>query len=129
GPSGVAPTDFSWTWTDAAYVGDASGAPGSDPLAADEYAASFAAPEIGFYDVAYRFGIDPSGEQWTYCDRDGSANGYASAQAGALEVAPAGATLDACRLVGPGSIDAVLGAPTPAVTASVTVAGVTDGAG
>ncbi len=84
-------TDTSWSWTDAVanagYV-----ASGNDE---DEYQGELTTPPASGspYDFAYRFSGD-GGATWTYCDgtngaSDGSADGYQTANAGALVSNPA----------------------------------------
>jgi hypothetical protein len=51
----------------------------------DEYLAPIAVAQPGSYDFAYRFTGD-GGRSWTYCDRDGSDDGYQLASAGHLLV-------------------------------------------
>ena len=46
-----------------------------------------AVPNTGIYDVAGRFSLD-DGISWTYCDLDGSANGYSASTAGHVTVIP-----------------------------------------
>lgn len=127
GPAGEPPTADGWTWSDAAYHADV---PGLDPqvLANDEYAGTLTVAATGTYDVAYRFSLD-AGATWTYCDLDGSTNGYASAQAGVLVVAPPAVGPDWCRFEGPSPVDVVLGEATPVLRGRVFVEGVTSGAG
>ena len=55
-----------WTWTDAAY--------NTDVGYNDEYLASFAMADPGYFGVAYRFSGD-AGSSWTYCDAGGSGPG------------------------------------------------------
>jgi hypothetical protein len=126
GPMGVSPTRMDWTWTRATYDADAPGPDGS-PHGSDEYQATLTVAAPGLYDVAYRFSID-EGAHWVYCDRDGSSNGYSSAQAGALTVAVT-ADIDGCWYDGPSAENVVLGDSTPPLHGRVVVAGVTDGAG
>ncbi len=75
------------TWTAASYLNDAT--------TQDRYTATITAPATaGTYDVAYRFKY--ANGAYTYCDLDGSANGYSSANACVLTVgAPA---VSACNL-------------------------------
>lgn len=95
GPRGSNPTGNDlWQWTSAltnpGWNGQQRGEPNND-----EYQASI---DVGFinngdYDLAYRFTLD-DGETWTYCDLDGSPNGYSPAQAVDLTIAG-----DPCRNV------------------------------
>jgi len=91
GPQGGDPAGASWHWVVAAYNVDADGLVPGD-LANDEYMATLTPAALGTYDVAYRFSAD-NGLSYKICDRDGSDNGYSSAQAGTLVVvAPDGGT-------------------------------------
>ena len=95
GPDGSDPNgNPSWVWVDAAFNVDA----GNN----DEFVASLLPEAVGEYDYAYRYSTS-DGRAWVYADRDGIANGYDPAQAGALTVtassdttapaAPAGLTV------------------------------------
>ncbi|MGI5862226.1 MAG: hypothetical protein ACOX6T_09230 [Myxococcales bacterium] len=87
-------TDSAWTWLDASF--------NEDKGANDEYMAQLALAE-GAYAYAYRFRYQ--GGEWTYCDLDGSNNGFDPAQQGSLTVQSAPPpTVGWCRLqVVPGS--------------------------
>jgi hypothetical protein len=78
GPVGADPTsDFaSWCAFPMEYDGEREGA--------DLYRGSACMSQEGEYDWAVRFSLD--GAQWTYGDRDGSANGYSPSQSGKLQV-------------------------------------------
>ncbi len=84
GPPDSDPQGVGWRWIDARanldYDGDAEGEP-----EADEYRADFPAPALGLYALAYRFSRD-GGDTWTYCDADGSENGYDPGESGDLTV-------------------------------------------
>ena len=86
GPVGSAPS--TWTnWQAATFAGDA--------LFFDKYSKAIAAPATaGTYDVAYRYRYQT--KPYVYCDQDGSANGYQTAQAAKLTVA--NAAISACKL-------------------------------
>ena len=91
GPDGSAPDgNGDWLWT-AATANGAWDAAVAEELGRDEYLASFAVSTPGSYDLAFRFSMD-QGATWTYCDgpagfgADGSEDGYAPADAGALIV-------------------------------------------
>ncbi len=75
GPVGADPATF--TWTDASYV--------NTIMNNAEYMASLSVSQVGNYDYAYRFSVS-AGAVWTYCDIDGSTNGYSSASAGKLTI-------------------------------------------
>jgi len=85
-PLGVAPDAASWVWIPAVYQGDVDGFAFGD-LARDEYVAALTVAQAGAYTTAYRFSVD-GGLSWTYCDLDGSANGFQADQAGLLLVSP-----------------------------------------
>jgi hypothetical protein len=127
GPPGESPASEAWRWVAASYNVDVDGLASGD-LANDEYTAALTVAEAGSYDVAFRFSAD-EGATWTYCDRDGTENGYSSAQAGALIVEPAGGGVDWCRFEGPSPVDVLLGQATPVLRGRVYHAGVTPGAG
>lgn len=74
GPRGTSPASPSWNWVPASFNMQL----GND----DEYAAALVVLLPGDYDYAFRFGY--YGSAWVYGDLDGSANGYAAAQAGML---------------------------------------------
>nr|MDA3863710.1 hypothetical protein [Deltaproteobacteria bacterium] len=78
--------DDSWTWFSTYYNGDYDGLTVGD-LANDEFAGSMDATILGPFDYAYRFSLD-GGLSWTYCDLDGSDNGYQFDQAGVMTVLP-----------------------------------------
>jgi hypothetical protein len=137
GPTGTDPgSSAQWSWTDAVFSADAGS--GDDQ---DEYVASLTVGAAGDYDYAYRFARagDPPGA-WLYCDLDGSDNGYASAQAGALTVSgptaltltdvtpPRGAVLggDAVTLTGTGFTASTTVSFGPTVTSSVTLVSATE---
>ena len=90
GPDGSNPEgNAAWAWTEGNgnFNYDGAGTPDAD---LDEYRAAASPPVApGRYDYAWRFTVD-QGATWTYCDRDGSQNGYAVGQAGDLlvELAP-----------------------------------------
>ncbi|HCF60162.1 MAG TPA: hypothetical protein DFS52_19470, partial [Myxococcales bacterium] len=80
--------DNAWTWLAASFH--------EDKGANDEHLAQLAVAE-GDYAYAYRFRYQ--GGAWTYCDLDGSNNGYDPAQQGSLTVRDAPPpTVDWCRL-------------------------------
>ncbi len=73
------PQVTTWAWS------TSTATPGwNDASGFDEYGGSVT-PPIGSYDVAARFSGD-GGRTWTYCDTDGSQNGYQVANAGHLDV-------------------------------------------
>lgn len=78
GSPGSDPSSFVWS-------ADASYNPGHTADDNDEYQVSFAPPSAGTFEYAYRFSGD-GGDTWTYCDLDGSTDGYDTADAGVLTV-------------------------------------------
>jgi len=85
GPTGVYPGNEAWVWYQGApnTVWDAQEA---GAVGTDEYQATvFCPPQAGEYEFVFRFS-DDGGTTWTYCDIDGSANGFSPAQAGDLTV-------------------------------------------
>ncbi len=95
------PTASDFTWTDAAYLGDADGATPGD-LARDSYSGAVRLPGATSaspvsYTLAVRFSGD-SGATWTIGDRDGSGNGLQASQLSVITVVkPA---IDWCKLGG-----------------------------
>jgi len=85
GLSGVAPDDVNWFWYPAEpntlWDAAAERAVGSDEYQGDVFCPGVA----GEYDFAFRFS-DDGGQTWTYCDTDGSGNGFDSARTGDLTV-------------------------------------------
>jgi hypothetical protein len=68
-----------WNWLDADHNADHTGDEN------DEYEASIAPLSVGEYFYAYRFSVD-DGATWTYCDLDGSDNGFSTTERGELFV-------------------------------------------
>lgn len=78
GPDGSDPADNSeWVWVDAQFNVNV----GND----DEYMASLLPEATGTFDYAYRFSTT-GGRDWVYADLDGTSDGYAPEDAGALTV-------------------------------------------
>ncbi len=116
GPAGTdGSTDGSWTWAAATFNKDASNN--------DEFLGAISATQ-GNYGYAYRFRYKQGA--WTYCDLDGSTNGYAKAQQGALTVNAPVALWSQLRglVAGVENVGAQV-----KVEAEVFVAGLTDKAG
>jgi len=86
GPDGSDPSsdDTGWSWFDGAPTADWDDAatPGADGWSADVVSTDAA----GTFDVAARVSAD-GGQTWTYCDANGSADGYNAVDAGELTVA------------------------------------------
>lgn len=89
GPAADAPEGGTWTWAAAAYNVEVTGG-------GEEYRAKLTGPAPGTYAYAYRFRYQ--GGAWTYCDLDGSGNGYDAAQAGALNAVSNAAAISSCKL-------------------------------
>lgn len=107
GTQGTQPSTWT-TWTAATWDSDAM-------MDFDAYRGSFTAPSmVANYDVAFRFQVGSNA--FVYCDRDGSQNGYSSAQASRLLVS--NAVLSACQLIMPSGFSIESGSP---LTASVSV--------
>ena len=82
GPDGSDPTSSpGWSW-----VPMTSNSAFTDPNN-DEYQGTLIAPDAGAYDYLTRFSLD-GGRGWLYCDTDGSLNGLAASEHGALTVTP-----------------------------------------
>ena len=81
GPASADPSQDpgSFVWTDASYN------TGHTNDNNDEYIASVVVAAAGTYGYAFRFSGD-GGSTWTYCDRDGTDNGFQPAQMGQLTV-------------------------------------------
>jgi len=77
GATGGDPSTF--TWTSATYN------PGHTTDDNDEYQATITPTASGTFDYAYRFSGD-GGSSWTYCDLNGSSDGYDPSQSGVLTV-------------------------------------------
>ncbi|MEO0813416.1 MAG: hypothetical protein AAFY60_11175, partial [Myxococcota bacterium] len=77
----------SWVWTRAApnpgWDGTSSGEPNND----EWFVTANSPPEVGEYDVAFRFSVD-QGRTFLYCDggAPGSSDGYSAGDAGRLIV-------------------------------------------
>jgi len=121
GPAGSDPTtDASWVWTDAVYNVDAD-------EVNDEYMANLTVAQAGQYDYAYRVN---GGGDWTYCDLNGSDDGYSTDQAGKLTVQDQSEPMVGwCILQWPATLDGQIGADTDPVFGRVFAEGVTEGPG
>ncbi len=82
GPDGSDPAvDAGWTWIDASPNAGYPG-PGAEANN-DEYFASLTVPTVGEYDYAFRFSGD-NATTYTYCDLNGTDDGYSSEEAGQM---------------------------------------------
>ncbi len=114
GSGAVGSAPATWTnWSAAAYVNDAN--------QADRYNATLTSPSTpSAVDVAFR--VQVGARPFVYCDRDGSTNGYQSAQAARLT--SAAALIDACKLEAVSAFNLPSGAPLT-ITARTSINGVT----
>lgn len=126
GPVGETPIAPAWSWANAGYIGDASGPQGA--LARDRYEGTVRSLDAGVFDLAARVSLD-AGRTWTYCDRDGAANGYSSAQAARLSVSAEAGGVDRCQFLAPARVDVVLGEVSPVLRGEIYEAGITPGVG
>lgn len=85
GPVGSPPDIGEWTWIPASANPNWDGSIIAGALNDDEYVATLSVPNVGNYDFAYRFSYD-AGNVWTYCDTNGSTDGYQTANAGDLTI-------------------------------------------
>lgn len=84
GPDGTDPaSNPAWVWVDATFNTDA----GNN----DEFQGSLLPEVVGTFDYAYRYSTT-AGRDWLHADLDGTGNGYAASQAGALTVLSSGDT-------------------------------------
>ena len=122
GPAGVDPSSNpgGFSWNAAAYNGDHF----DDNN--DEYQTTITENTEGDYKYAYRFSID-SGANWTYCDLDGTDNGFSTDQEGSLTVGNAVLNIDWCNLHWPAETNTQPATPTGEVYGRVYVDGVTGG--
>lgn len=129
------PAAADFTWTDAAYSGDADG-PALGDLLRDVYKgdvmlAGATAMSSKEYRLAARFSTD-NGATWVLADRDGVANGFNETQIAKLRVSRP--PVDWCKLGGeifeaPPQVSVKLGKPGPVIYAQVYKMGVTQSAG
>lgn len=120
GPDGADPTSApgDFNWTDASHNPDFEGDN-------DEYQATLSPPNEGQFDYVYRFSGD-GGDSWSYCDRDGSDNGFQPDQAGDLTVQPSESVdIGWCNLQHPPEMSVAAGQQTPTVYGRVYVDGCT----
>jgi hypothetical protein len=123
GPPGTHPgTDPGWIWVPAGYN---SGGPEENN---DEYIAQFTPGSPGSYDYAFRF--SRSDGPWTYCDLNGTDDGYSSSFAGDMTVSgEATGLVDWCTLQYPPATQTTVGVDTELIFGRVFVEGSTAGAG
>ncbi len=123
GPSGTHPgSDPGWQWTTAQY--NPEGPAGNN----DEYMVSFLPTSAGDYDYAFRFSFQNG--PWTYCDLNGTDDGYSSDFAGKMKVTGEGEGLvDWCNLQYPLQTETMVGVETELIFGRVYLEGSTPGAG
>lgn len=90
GPIDSLPGDGGWQWPKNLAIGPApdwteADLPDESLRGSDVYRATLNGAPAGTYDTAWRFSSD-GGATWTYCDLDGSHNGYNLSAAGRLWV-------------------------------------------
>ncbi len=96
GPDGVDPEGSDeWTWQVAEPNPGWNGFDFDEPNN-DEWQRELVAPALGAWDYTFRFSVD-DGRTWRYCDADGTDNGYAAEQAGALMVGAAACEPNPCN--------------------------------
>lgn len=115
GPSGVMPDQSSWTWQAASPNVPVTGG-------GLEFQSRLPASTEGTYAYAFRTRLGATGA-WTYCDLDGSGNGFSTTQAGVFTVTPF--NFNECRLQFPTSLTSYEGRPTGLVFGQVFAPGVT----
>lgn len=116
GPGGVQPDQSSWTWQNTAFNVPTQMGGGA------EYQAALPASPQGTYAYAFRARLGTTGT-YTYCDLDGSQNGFQTNQAGVYTVAPFSFT--ECRIQFPASLSGYEGRVSDPIFAQVFAPGVT----
>ncbi len=117
-----ASTDPNWGWKTATFQSDESFTGG------ELFAATFAPAYQGNRAVSFRYSTN-SGQSWTYCDLDGSQNGYAQAQQAPLTVGNTD-DINYCKLQWPLTLTQAANATTPTILyGQVFEAGITGTAG
>jgi hypothetical protein len=123
GPVGTHPgIDPGWVWVGADYN------PDGPEDANDEMLASFVPQSPGEFDYAFRFNVDDG--PWTYCDLNGTDDGYTSSFAGSMSVTgEATGLVDWCNLQYPASTQTTPGADSELIFGRVFSDGSTPGGG
>lgn len=121
GAPGSLPVAGAWTWSSLAFDAEAGA-----PAGFHGYVGALDTPDVGSFDLAARFSLSGDGA-WIYGDADGSANGYATAEAGRLTVvAPAqGVEVPWCAVVSPVEVQVSAGAWSPVLRGEVFVPNLT----
>lgn len=115
GPGGVQPDQSSWTWTPGVFNVEVAGG-------GAEFQTRLPSAAQGTYAYAWRTRLGSAGS-YTYCDLDGSQNGFQTNQTGVYTVAPF--SFSECRLQFPPSLISYEGRPTELVYGQVFATGVT----
>ncbi len=112
-----------WSWMDAAYN------PGHTDDDNDEFQAKILTQDEGAFSYTYRFSVDEGGS-WTYCDLDGTDNGFQPDMLGQLTVTgDQGNLVGWCNIQYPASTSTVPGVPTELIYGQVFVENCTEGEG
>ncbi len=121
GALGSLPVAGGWTWSALAFDAEAGA-----PAGFHGYAGTIDTPDVGSYDLAARFSLSGVGA-WVYGDGDGSANGYATGEAGRLTVVAPAQGLDVpwCAVVSPAEVQIAAGAWSPVLRGEVFVPNLT----
>ncbi|MBE2249068.1 MAG: IPT/TIG domain-containing protein [Myxococcus sp.] len=114
GPGGVMPDQASWSWGPATFNVEVMGG-------GAEFQARLPASPLGTYAFAFRARL--ASGAYTYCDLDGSQNGFQNNQTGVFRVAPF--SFDECRLQFPAALTTYQGRPSELVFGQVFAPGVT----
>ena len=109
-----------WTWTGASYN------PGHTDDDNDEYAATLTEAVVGTYATAFRFSLN--GVDWSYCDLDGTSNGFQTDQLGALDVSQNSLEIGWCNLQHPPSLTLDAGNTSEPVYGRLLVSACSEGA-
>ena len=115
GAHGSDPSSGGWTWVTASYLNDVDHLELDD---ADEYVTTLTISSAGDYSYAFRFSVD-SGENWLFCDLDGSTDGYETGNAGYLRVVSTTVPIDWCNLQHPPDAEATLSGETEQIYGQV----------
>jgi IPT/TIG domain len=117
-----------WNWISANYAYDVDGLVEGDKNN-DEYIASLNITQDGSYIVAFRFSAD-NGTTWSYCDLDGSDNGFDESSTSQLQVySTPPQEVDWCSYHYPHDTTFAVDATSELIFGRVFVAGVTEGSG
>ncbi len=115
GPGGVQPDQASWSWSAGTFNVSVMGG-------GAEFQSRLPAAPQGTYAYAFRTRLGATGA-YTYCDLDGSQNGFQTNQTGVFSVAPF--SFAECRLQFPASTTTYEGRPSEPIFGQVFAPGVT----